>query len=674
MTFVRSLLLLVAITVVILVPIGVLAGAQEPPPATPPTAPPSSPATPPPDASPAEQPTVEEDVTVVATTRTGRRLEDEPTRVEVLEREEIEEKMLMTPGDIVMLLNEMGGLRVQTTSPSTGAATVRVQGMRGRYTRFLSDGLPLAGQVGGLGLLQIPPMDLGRVEVIKGIASALYGSSAMGGVVNVLARRPGPDPEREVLINRSGLGGTDGVIYLSTPTPGQWSASFLGSAHWQDRRDRDDDGWADVAGYTRGVVRPRVFWDDGQGRSAFLTAGATTEARRGGTMPDASLVATGNAFEESVETKRIDVGGSGQTLLGGRYVATVRGALVWQRHEAGRGSDRELDRRHTAFGEMALRGAAGRHTWVAGVALERDAYRALDVPRDQPDFSYTHTVPGLFAQNDVALGQHVSILASGRMDWHSVYGAFFSPRVSALVRGGGWTSRLSIGEGFSAPTPINEDTEAASLRRLVVPRPLEAEEGLGASLDVTRTSGPGTYTVTAFASRVRSPLRVEREARYALVTADGPSSNVGVELLATIRREPVSLTATYTLVRSREQADGVSRDAPLTPRHSAGLVGMIESEDKGRIGVEVYYTGRQALEVNPFATVSRPYVIVGALVERRFGRLRLFLNAENLTDARQTRWQPLIRPDGPLADGRWTVDAWAPLDGRVFNGGVRMAF
>jgi iron complex outermembrane receptor protein len=61
------------------------------------------------------------------------------------------------------------------------------------------------------------------------------------------------------------------------------------------------------------------------------------------------------------------------------------------------------------------------------------------------------------------------------------------------------------------------------------------------------------------------------------------------------------------------------------------------------------------------------------LVERRFGGLRAFLNTENLTDSRQTRWQPLLRPsEGP--DGRWTVDAWAPLYGRVFNGGVQLRF
>src|SRR4030095_16583824 len=89
-------------------------------------------------------PALKEEITVSAT-RTDRRLEDQPIRIEVLPREEIEEKLMMTPGDIVMMLNEMGGMRVQATSASLGAASVRIQGMRGRYTRVLSDGLPLFG-------------------------------------------------------------------------------------------------------------------------------------------------------------------------------------------------------------------------------------------------------------------------------------------------------------------------------------------------------------------------------------------------------------------------------------------------------------------------------------------------------------------------------------------------
>jgi len=60
-------------------------------------------------------------------------------------------------------------------------------------------------------------------------------------------------------------------------------------------------------------------------------------------------------------------------------------------------------------------------------------------------------------------------------------------------------------------------------------------------------------------------------------------------------------------------------------------------------------------------------------VELRFGRFRPFLNGENLTDVRQGRWDSLLRPQR-APDGRWTVDQWAPIEGRVLNGGVRVEF
>jgi iron complex outermembrane receptor protein len=89
------------------------------------------------------------------------------------------------------------------------------------------------------------------------------------------------------------------------------------------------------------------------------------------------------------------------------------------------------------------------------------------------------------------------------------------------------------------------------------------------------------------------------------------------------------------------------------------------------VGVEVYFTGRQELDDNPYRTESEPDVVLGLLAERRIGRARVFVNAENLADARQTRWQPLVLP-GRSAELRWTTDAWAPLEGRVINAGVRL--
>ena len=614
-------------------------------------------------------PTLEETVTVVATTRTNKRLEDQPMRVEILDREEIEEKMLMTPGDIVMMLNEMGGMRVQATSPSLGAASVRIQGMRGRYTRVLSDGLPLFGDVGGLGLLQVPPMDLGQVEVVKGVASALYGAGAMGGVINLLSRRPTQEPEREFLLNRSSRGATDAVTFLSSPFSHGWSASLLGGGHWQQINDVNDDAWADLPGYGRAVVRPRVFWDGHDGRSFFATTGFTYEDRKGGTPEGSVLPATGGSYVEALDTRRYDAGASGQFLVQQRYVVTARAAVASQRHDHRFGEALERDRHETAFGEVAIRGTAGRQTWVGGVAIERDAYH----PRDLPQFGYAFLVPGAFGQYDYAFNPAVSLSASGRLDVHSEYGTFFSPRVSVLARTGAWTSRASVGTGFFASTPLTEETEAAGLTRLQVEGPLAAERGVSASFDVTRTAGPWSYTATLFSSRINDPIHVTRAPVYALRNLPEPTTNVGAELLGTFRKEPFAVTATYTYVHARERVDGLAQDVPQTPRHSAGLVGMWEVEDVGRVGVEWYYTGRQALEENPYRSVSEPYVIVGLLAERQLGRLRFFINGENLSGVRQTRWDPLLRPTRAV-DGRWAVDAWAPLEGRNINGGIRVSF
>jgi outer membrane receptor protein involved in Fe transport len=101
---------------------------------------------------------------------------------------------------------------------------------------------------------------------------------------------------------------------------------------------------------------------------------------------------------------------------------------------------------------------------------------------------------------------------------------------------------------------------------------------------------------------------------------------------------------------------------------------MWEKVGVTRVGLECYYTGRQRLEYNPYRSQSVPYVLVGAMAEHKIqAHVKLFLNLENLTDVRQTRWDPLLLPNRE-PDGRWTVDAWAPLDGRVINGGARFTF
>jgi iron complex outermembrane receptor protein len=414
-----------------------------------------------------------------------------------------------------------------------------------------------------------------------------------------------------------------------------------------------------------------VFWDNKAGRSFFATAGVTWEDRTGGTMAGATLPVSRESYVEGLETRRFDVGASFQGLVGGAYLVSARASATGQRQQHRFGEQVERDRHDTTFAEATLRRTIARHTLVGGVAVERDAFRPIDLPR----FGFTFTVPGVFVQDDADLTRWLSVSAGARLDDHSEFGAFVSPRVSGLVRFGSWTSRLSYGSGFSAPTPLIEETEAAGLSRLTIAAPLVAERGRSRSFDISRSAGALSTTLTLFASQVRHPVEVERRDRFVLANREFPTTNTGLEALAIYRVEELSIVANYAYVRAREGEDSHRVDVPLTPRHSVGIDGMWTWADgkNGRLGIEWFYTGVQRLEANPYRDISRPYNVFGVLVERRVGRARLFINGENLTDVRQTRWDPIVRPWRGV-DGRWTVDGWAPLDGRTINGGVRFSF
>jgi iron complex outermembrane receptor protein len=641
---------------------------------TPPASPPPQPPTP----EPAELPEVKEEVTVSAT-RSDRRLQDEPLRVEVIGREEIEEKALMTPGSVAMLLGETTGLRVQTIAPSIGAANVRIQGLRGRYAQVLADGLPLFGAGGdSLNLLQVPPLDLGQVEVIKGAASALYGPAALGGVINLVSRRPAR-AEATALLNVTSQAGLDGTFFVAGAPAHGWGWTLLGGYHGARRQDLDDDGWADLPAFARGVVRPRVRYEPGNGTAIFFTGGVMAENREGGTIAGAAAP-DGHPFAQTVDTRRADAGVVARWLVGTR-VFSVRGSFAHSGQTRGFGGTVERGARQTAFAEATIAVARGRHTLVGGAAFQQDRFDARELDR----FDYAFSAPAVFAQDQIVLGSKASLSASARVDAHSEYGTLVSPRVSLLVKPStAWTTRVSIGGGAFAPTPFTEETDDAGLSRLAPLRGLEAERARTASADLTWQRGPLEITATVFGSIVDSPVQLAALVQLAVIGApdyavglfNAPESTRtwGTELLVRYRRGRFGAMATHGFTRATElDLDaGRRRDVPLTPRHAASLNASWEAA-WGRAGAEAYYTGQQHLEDDPYRARSRPYVLFGGLVERRIGQLSLFANVENLADVRQTKDAPLVLP-ARRPDGRWTVDAWAPLDGRVVNGGVRVSF
>lgn len=618
------------------------------------------------------------DAVIIESTRARRRVADEPIRVEVIVQEEIEEKLLMTPGNIAMLVAETGGVRVQVTSPALGAANIRMHGMRGRYTQLLADGLPLyGGQASSIGLLQIPPTDLGRVEIIKGAASALYGPSALGGVINLISRKPGEARQLEFLASTTSRDGHDLTAYAAMPLSPTWGMSVVAGQHQQTRQDLDGDGWLDMPAFARRTLRPRLFWNSPDGGSALLTLGAMQEDRIGGTDTGRS-VPDGQPFPLTQESTRFDAGAVVELPMRDTDSLHLRASAMTQEHVHRFGRVVEDDRHDTGFAEASYSSSIGDTTWLAGVAMQADRFRS----RTFPAFDYRHTVPGVFAQAEHLLREDLTLAGSARWDDHSEYGAHFSPRLSLLYRPGAWSVRTSVGRGFHAPTPFVEEIDAAGLSRLLPLDGLDAETATTASFDVGYARDALEAHLTLFASDIRHAVRLDDAPpaadgtpRVRLVNTDGATRTRGSELLLRYRWGDFKLTGSYVLTDSTEpDPDAPGRRAvPLTPRHTGGLVAMWEQHGRGRVGIEAYYSGRQSLDDNPYRTTSRPYVELGALGEITFGKVSLFLNLENILDVRQTRHDPLLRRQR-APDGRWTVDAWAPLDGFVVNGGVRLKF
>lgn len=615
----------------------------------------------------------------VSASRLGRIVTESATRTEIISGEEIQEKALMRPGNISMLVAETGGVRVQTTSPALGSANIRLQGMYGRYTQLLSDGLPLyGGQTASIGLLQIPPTDLANVEIIKGSASSLYGGSALGGVINLISRTPKDDFEGEVLLNATSKSGQDITSYFASPLTSALSGSITAGIHHQEEQDLDDDGWADMAGYERGSIRPRLYWQDDNGANLYVTLGVTTEQRDGGTLGEAT-VTDGNQFPQTQGTLRTDIGFIYDQQLGEVLNLNVRGAAMNQDHEHQFGAVQEDDSHESYLIESSVSGYSDKTAWLVGLALQSEKYESDTFP----EFDYSYQVPGLFSQLDYEASDDVSMSLSARTDWHSEYGTQVSPRISLLYSPENWTVRGSYGQGFFAPSPFIEDIDEAGLSRLEPLENLDEERASTASIDISYVLGGLETSLTLFASDIDNVTELEvidgvDEAlgkQVRIVNADGKTDISGAELLLRYRWQDIKFTGSYLYTDPTKEGDaGVDRvPLAMTPKHSAGLVVMWEEHGSHLLGFEAYYTGKQQLENNPYRERSKPYWHLGLLGQITIGQISLFVNAENLLNVRQTKEDSLVLPK-QAPSGRWTTDIWSRNDGFTVNAGLRFQF
>ena len=236
---------------------------------------------------------------VVEATRTGSRIEDVPVRIEVLGPEELAEKGSMKPANIAMLLTEASGIQPQFTSANSGSVAFRIQGLDGRYTQLLRDGFPLYGGFSqGLSLVQIPPLDLRQVEIIKGASSALYGGDAIAGLVNLVSKTPTETPELNVLLNQTHKGGRDLTAFYTGRT-GKLGLTLLATQNTQQARDVSGDGFTDLPQVQATTVNPRLFYYVSDSTTLYAGLNATVETRAGGYLPALDNPATAGYAERN---------------------------------------------------------------------------------------------------------------------------------------------------------------------------------------------------------------------------------------------------------------------------------------------------------------------------------------------------------------------------------------
>ncbi len=191
------------------------------------------------------------------------------------------------------------------------------------------------------------------------------------------------------------------------------------------------------------------------------------------------------------------------------------------------------------------------------------------------------------------------------------------------------------------------------------------------SLDGKWARDEWDVNLSVFNSEIRDPLQAAGSQTIEIVNALTPRRAPGAELLIHYVVGPLQMIGSWSYINATEVTpENSPGPAPLVPRNSGEIGGILESETRGRIGLEMNYIGRQGLQDDPYRTLSRPYITLNALAEIRFRGFSVFLNAVNVTNTRQTRFDPLLRPT-PGRAGDPITDVWAPLDGRTFNLGIR---
>ena len=618
-----------------------------------------------------EESEAEEEEVLVTATRISRTIANTPTRTEVISGEELVEKGNMKPGDIRMLLNESTGIQAQQTSATSYNAGLRIQGLEGRYTQILRDGYPLfSSYSGSLSLLQIAPLDLRQVEVIKGAASTLYGGGAIGGLVNLVSKTPGEERVLDFLANLTSAGGLDLSGFYSQRY-GKAGLTLFASRNSGRPFDPAGIGMTAIPQFERYTINPRLFLY-GKKTTADIGINFVTETRTGGSTD--YIRNGGSGFFEKNNTRRFT------TQLGITHQLSEQSAIKLKSSYSR--FDRSLSIptylfdaiQQSSFTELTWSTNSDRSNWIIGANLLTEGLNEQGQTPD-PKRNYQYNTLGLFVQNAWTITDKLVLESGLRGDYVNAYGFELLPRVSLMVRiAPDLTTRIGGGFGYKSPTIFTEEAERMYFQDLL---PIDIntarnERSTGANWDINYRFRLGEVSVSLnqlfFYTRLRHPLVMISAPgnKVQLVNSTGYLDTRGMETNLRLIYGNFKLFVGYTYTDANTYFDSEKTWLSLTARHRLNNVLMYEIEDKLKLGLEAYYYSKQRLSDGSF---GQSYWITGFMAEKLWEKWSLFINFENFTDTRQTRFDTIF--SGTIENPVFK-DIYAPVDGFVVNGGVKL--
>ena len=612
---------------------------------------------------------------VVSSTRGTRTFKNIPTRIEFINTEELGKKGVMKPGDIRMLLNESTGIMTQQTSAISGNSSIRIQGLDGRYTQILKDGFPVfSGAASGLGLLQTPPLDLKQVEIIKGSSSTLYGGGAIAGLVNLISKTPEEERDFSIHLNGTTGKGLDINSYFGQKFNKVGTTVFASyNRNWA--YDPSDVGFTAIPKFDQFVLNPKLYLYLSDNTDFNFGINSTIENRLGG---DIRYVEGKGSEEHSYfernKTQRHSTQLSFEHRFDKQNKLNVKNSITYFNRKIEIPDFTFDGEQLSSFSEVSYIHTREKTEWVAGANVWTDKFTEKKLT-NFPLRDYDMTTFGLFIQNNTKITDWMDIESGLRTDYVTDYGFTVLPRISSHFRiTDKFSSRVGGGFGYKAPTIFSEDSERIQFQNVL---PIDddknkLEKSYGANVDFTYKTGLFDNQVFLsinqlfFYTYLKNPLELQaaNSNQWQFNNIDGHMDSKGAETNMKISYKDFSLFFGYTYIDAKIKENDRTYQKTLTPKHKINSVLMYEIEDKWKIGLEAYYTGKQKLNDGK---TGQGYLICGLMMQRIWEKFSIYANFENFTDRRQTRFDSIYT--GSMTNPEFR-DIYAPLDGFVLNAGI----